>query len=538
MCGLWAFITHKPNIYKKDYQYQLSVEKHSHFIKHRGPDNTNIFKNDFVSMIFHRLSIVGLDKTSDQPFISRHNGIVTMCNGEIYNNKNLIMKHKLKSKTNSDCEVIHRMFIKGTNMYSVSNELDGVFAYISYNWDTGTLIFARDPLGVRPLFIGYNGDDQIALCSEAKGLTFMNKIEPVHPGTCVMLSLYSKIPLIEQYHSRSAKYIDLCIKYELTPIDELECMKSTIYSLLKSAVLKRLQSDQPIGILLSGGFDSSTIAALAIEELVKTNKPIHLFSIGLDNNSPDIQSAILFNDFITKKYGAGSTIHHICNFTLDEGIATIPEVIYQIESWDVTTVRASTPMYLLSKYIVENTDVKVLLSGEAPDETWGSYLYFANAPSAIDFYNETVKLVKNLHYFDVLRCDRSTAGHGLEVRVPFMDKKVIEYCLHDVPASVKMYSRNGIEKHLLRETFCTILPSEIAWRRKDAFSDAVGTSWKDYIKKYCSLKYPELDPISAEIHHYKTIFETFYPNRNNLIPYQWLPNQEWIKIRDPSARLL
>ncbi len=472
----------------------------------RGPEQTSEYKINNILMKFYRLAINGITN-GFQPFVK--DKVVVMCNGEIYNYKELIRVENLEVSTESDCEVILHLYLKYKNLETVLNKLDGVFALTIYDENQDTVYVARDPYGVRSLYIGSNDTDYI-ITSEMKSIPSDYYIMQFPGGNYWS----DKTSFFTKWYTRS----------------ELEVSIHSIYKKLDNAVQKRLLSNRPIGCLLSGGLDSSIIAYL----LSKYIPNLHTFSIGLEG-STDLYYAKKVAEHL-------KTNHHEIKLTKEEFLNTIPEVIQQIESYDTTTVRASTPMYLLCKYIKENTDIKVIFSGEGSDEICGSYLYFHNAPSDSEFQEETERLLDDIYYFDGLRSDKCISAHGLEARIPFLDKDFVNYFVN-ISAKLK---RNSVEKYILRNAFKSCLPDSVLWRTKEAFSDGVShtnNSWHHIIQEYIKdipvneIKYNHNIPILDESKWYRSIFSEHYPNQDKVIPYYWLP--KWSgEIHDPSARNL
>ena len=489
-------------------------------IVHRGPDSTSYIGLDGdTCLVFHRLAINDVSANGDQPM--NVNGTLLMCNGEIYNWKELMKKYKLELKSGSDCEIIAHLFNMGLSMKEILTQLDGVFAFVILAAD-GKVYAARDPLGVRPLF-WCKTDNCLAFCSEAKGL-MSHFVESE-------IKAFDK----ESYYSDDEQ----CVKqYEAivypSDVPEYPFDPEEIANLLTAAVRKRLMSDRKVACLLSGGLDSSLIAALAS----RLSGRLHTFSIGIDRYAPDLVNARRVAEHI-------GSIHKEIIYTTDEAIKVLPDVIYSLESYDCTTVRASVPMYLLLKYIADNTDFKVILSGEGADELFGGYLYLHNAPDRHQFQKETHNLLKNVQHFDVTRADRCAAAHGLEIRVPFFDKALVNFILKTNP-SHKTSSKTRIEKWILREAFAgrRMIPDTVLWRRKDAFSDAVGRSWVEFLKEHAEENVKEMDPqivnkghvsMTKEEYMYKVIYRKYYMDLE-LLPYIWRP--KWTEVLDPSATLL
>lgn len=510
--------------------------------KHRGPDEScieyKICSNSSSFIGFHRLSINDLSNSGNQPFES--NNVIMMCNGEIYNFKSLIDKYDLKCKSSSDCEVIIHMYEK-IGFYETVKALDGVFAIVIIDKNTGVIHCARDPIGIRSMYI-YNEDDTIVVSSELKSFIKLGidntKINQFKPG-----NVWNSVNGYLKYFT--LKYYQHNFKQIKSDKQKLE-VKTNIVNLLTNSIRKRLVSDRPIGCLLSGGLDSSLVAAILCK-LIKENDDnapkLKTFSVGL-SGSPDLKYAREVADYI------GSD-HHELVLTESEMLAGLEPTIFQLETYDTTTIRAGTPMYLLSKYIKKNFETTVIFSGEGSDELSGSYMYFHNAPSLKDFQSEIYRLVNDLHYFDVLRCDKSISGSGLEVRVPFLDKDFLKYyisidTIYKIPHS---HMNKPIEKYLLRSAFDTgLLPNSVLWRQKEGMSDGVSSeknSWYDIIKKHINniefdqnlKKYEFNKPMLLESLYYRNIFTKYFPNCEKTIPYYWLP--KWSgNVIDPSARVL
>jgi len=525
MCGIFSYLGNVPS----------NVEKYLNTIQCRGPDKTNYESYNNVYLGFHRLSINDLSDNGLQPM--NYNNCNLICNGEIYNFLELKDKYNFITKSDSDCEIILHMY----NLLGIKEtvqKLDGVFAFILYDKTKNIIYAARDVIGVRPLFIGYNNND-IVFSSESKSLTdICSKVEPFLPGTYKLINLEEDSHILKE--SLHIPFFDWNIKTKYDVDETILC--NEINTHLTNAVSKRLMSDRPIGCFLSGGLDSSVICSLMTKQM---NHKVVTFAIGMaDSNSPDLHYAKIVSDFL-------KTDHHEVTYTFDEGFAALDDLIYTLESYDITTIRASMPQYLLSNYIQDYTDIRVLLSGEGPDEHFGGYQYLKMAPNNEELQKELMSLTNNLYLYDVLRTDRTTARFGLEVRVPFLDKEFVRYSLQ-IPAEYKR-SNDRIEKYLIRKAFDNkenqYLPDEILWRRKNAFSDAVGYQWVDKLVEKintiitdeefneCSRVYKHNPPISKEALYYRKIFEKYYPNRAQLIPKYWMPNSQWIEeeMTDPSA---
>lgn len=525
MCGITAILSNT-NLSSAEI---IKMKEEFMKIKHRGPDDTQFYINNNIFLGFHRLAINDLSVNGNQPFIieDKTDKYVLICNGEIYNYKSLINSHNYKLKSNSDCEVIIHMY-KNFGFKKTIEQLDGVFSCILVHNDT--MYAARDPIGVRPLFVGTK-DGRHFYSSEIKAINNLCENIEQFPVGCIWNSKDKKY----------LKYYDIDVLYnKIGYVDEKNILY-TINHYFTEAVKKRIMSDRPIGCLLSGGLDSSLVAAILQKNI---SFKLKTFSIGLEG-ATDLLYAKKVADYI------GSD-HTEVIISEEDMFNAIPEVIKSIESYDTTTVRASTPMYLLSKYIRENTDIVVIYSGEGSDEASGSYLYFHKAPSYNEFRYECNRLMKDLSYFDVLRCDRTTAAHSLEVRVPFLDKDFLNYYMN-IEARFKHPNNNNIEKYILRKAFDNeLLPRDVLWRKKEAMSDGVSkkeNSWFSIIQnkvnkiytdeefKQKQNKYEKNKPMLKESLYYRELFANDYKLQDNIIPYYWLP--KWCgDIVEPSARIL
>ena len=517
MCGIFALV----------FKDKFDIEKKSDYeeafgnISHRGPDYSILtVVNDKCIFGFHRLSVNDVSEDGNQPFVQ--NDRVTMVNGEIYNHEDLKNVYDLDTKGGSDCEVVGLLLNKLFRM-NVFEQLDGVFAGVSVKGNS--VVAFRDPIGIRPLFY-VETDEFIGFASEAKALVPLSKNEV-------------KIFPIGKYWCDGI-FTDYCFPYNFRNTSPLNT--DTLRHLLIQSVEKRVKNcDRELGFFLSGGLDSSLVACIANN--LMPDKTINTFSIGMDVNSPDLRYAA----HVAYKIKSN---HHEVIFSLEEGISAIKDVIYQCETYDCTTIRASIPMYLLSKYIKKQTDVRVVLSGEGADELFGGYLYFHNAPSVDEFTVETERLINNVHMFDGLRADRATAAWGLEVRVPFFDRNLISY-IRSLHGDVKMPSCTGVEKFILRSAFDGYpnIPSNVLWRQKDAFSDAVGYSWVSTLKSITEgnvtdfefnnrhVMFPEDTPQTKEDYYYRVIYNDIYGNKSLGSKGKWLP--KWVgDIKDPSATYL
>ena len=533
MCGIFAYLSNS----KIKSEQQILLTKIAMLSQMRGPDNTvSRLVDDNKYLVFHRLCINDLSEAGNQPLNHPDDlGLTLICNGEIYNYHDLVKQNNFKTKSSSDCEVILHMYKKYGIKHTVEN-LDGVFAFVLIDNNTGKVFMARDPIGVRAMYIGHELDENgqskaVVIASELKSVNGLaNTIEQFKPGCYYEVSE----GIFHPYYDFS---------YKQSEIEDEKSVLENIKAKLEKAVEKRLLSDRPIGCLLSGGLDSSLITALVARHYPKGH--LKTFSVGMEG-SVDLKYARMVADFL-------GTDHHEVIFTEQQMLDGIREDIRQIETYDTTTIRASTPMYLLSKYIKEHTDATVIFSGEGSDEASGSYMYFKNAPSEKEFQDECVRLLKDLCYYDNLRCDKSTAGAGLEVRVPFLDKDFLEYYMSIKP-KMKMPKSYHIEKYLLRKAFDddNLLPKEVLWRVKEAMSDGVSSQkrgWFEVIQekvnnemsdeqfKEIQSKYKWNPPRLKESAYFREIFNEFYNGFEKTIPYYWLP--KWSgDVVDPSARVL
>ena len=528
MCGIFFY---KGNKYSKE-DLLLNFNK----IINRGPDSSKIISVDNNIFGFHRLAINDLSNNGMQPFIN--DDIYLICNGEIYNHEFLKDKYNINTESNSDCEVIIYLY-KLLGIKETCELLDGVFSFVLYDKNNDNIYISRDPFGVRPLFIGYTIDSELFVCSELKGIhDKCIYIKQFNPGTFLEYKNKDNYSL-NKYYKNEFK-INLCQPENFI----LSCIRNKLIQSVK----KRLLSDRPIGALLSGGLDSSLVCGI-ICKLYKDKKiknKLKTFSIGI-KGSTDLEYAKNVADYIGSE-------HHTIECTEGDFLKVIPEVIYNIESYDTTTVRASVGNYLVAKYIKENTDIVVVFNGDGSDEQSG-YKYLRNAPDKKQFHKECLKLLNNINYFDVLRSDRSISSKwGLEARTPFLDKEFVEFYM-TIDSNLKMYNdKNKLpEKYLLRKAFQkeNIIPNEVLWRPKEAFSDGCSSetrSWHKVIQEYVDKlitddefnnnkdKYKINPPLLKESYFYRKIFESYYPGKANVIPYFWLPN--WSDKIDPSAREL
>ncbi|KAG8519879.1 Asparagine synthetase [glutamine-hydrolyzing] [Galemys pyrenaicus] len=552
MCGIWALFGSDDCLSVQC----LSAMK----IAHRGPDafrfeNVNGYTNCCFG--FHRLAVVD-QLFGMQPIRVKKYPYLWLCyNGEIYNHKKLQHHFEFEHQTKVDGEIILHLYDKGGIEQTICM-LDGVFAFILLDTANKKVFLGRDTYGVRPLFKALTEDGFLAVCSEAKGLVNVKhsmtpflKVEPFLPGHYEVLDLKpnGKVASVEMVKYHQCRDEPLHAHYDsvekLFPGFELETVKSNLRILFDNAVKKRLMTDRRIGCLLSGGLDSSLVAATLLKQLkeAQVQYPLQTFAIGMED-SPDLLAARKVANHIGSE-------HHEVLFNSEEGIQVLDEVIFALETYDITTVRASVGMYLISKYIRKNTDSVVIFSGEGSDELTQGYIYFHKAPSPEKAEEESERLLKELYLFDVLRADRTTAAHGLELRVPFLDHRFSSYYL-SLPPDMRI-PKNGIEKHLLRETFedSNLIPKEILWRPKEAFSDgitSVKNSWFRILQEFiehqvddammatAAQKFPFNTPKTKEGFYYRQIFERHYPGRADWLTHYWMPR--WISATDPSARTL
>ena len=490
---------------------------------------------DDVCVLCHeRLSIVGVENGS-QPIVSADKTIYLSVNGEIYNHVDInsrILGNKYKNITRSDCEAIMNLYIEYGDD-SICKYLDGVYCFVLYDKKRGRLLVARDPIGVNPLYYGHDADNNLLISSEHKTMDSCINVKIFPPGTSMIFHLSAIYRPINNSICRYYSPNWATTNYRSTQDETV--ITQAINICLTMAVKKRLMAEVPFGVLLSGGLDSSLIASIATRLLRESGSDfgskLHSFSIGLEG-APDLIAARSVAEFLGTK-------HHEFVFTIQEGLDSIRDLIYHLETYDVTTIRASTPMYLLARKI-KSMGIKMVLSGEGADEIFGGYLYFHNAPNSDEFHTECKRRVNDLHLFDCLRANKSTMAWGLEARVPFLDTTFLELCMPIHPEQKCC----GIEKYILRKAFDTpddpYLPKEILWRQKEQFSDGVGYSWIDELKAYCETQMgdTELDATirtQEEAYYYK-IYNELFPNRTSVVS-RWVPKQSWDGVGyDPSGR--
>lgn len=545
MCGIVAVL----DIASEDVtKLRSQVLKMSDKLRHRGPDWSGIYTGEKAILAHERLSIVD-PQSGGQPLKSKDGKIILTVNGEIYNH--LAIREQLKGEyefqTGSDCEVILALYWKkGIHFLE---DLNGIFAFVLYDEEKDEYLVARDPIGVIPLYIGTDNAGHIMVASELKALEgYAVHYEPFLPG--------------HYYYSKEKKqvrwYVRDWMEYDAVkdnPVDISDLKRS-----LEAAVQRQLMSDVPYGVLLSGGLDSSIISAIAkkyaakrIENDSKTDAwwpQLHSFAVGL-KGAPDLKAAKKVADYI-------GTVHHEINYTVQEGLDAIRNVIYYIETYDVTTVRASTPMYLLAR-VIKSMGIKMVLSGEGADEVFGGYLYFHKAPDAKAFHEETVRKISKLYLYDCLRANKSLSAWGVEGRVPFLDKEFLDVAMRLNPEA-KMSPGKVIEKKILREAFSDMLPDEVVWRQKEQFSDGVGYSWIDSLKQltsnlvsdeemaHASEKFPVQTPMNKEEYYYRSVFEELFPSRSAALTVPSVPSvacstaealawdEAFRNLNDPSGR--
>ncbi len=515
MCGIVGIF----NIKQQTHELRDKALRMSQKIRHRGPDWSGIYCSNNTILAHERLSIVD-PESGGQPLFSPDRKQVLAVNGEIYNHQEIRRRFagQYEFQTGSDCEVILALYReKGINFLE---DLSGIFAFALYDEERDAFLIARDPIGVIPLYIGHDADGTVYVASELKALEGQcETYEPFLPGHYY----WSKDLGMKRYYRRDW--------FDYEAVKDNEASVDAIRDALTDAMKRQLMSDVPYGVLLSGGLDSSVVSAIAerfSEHRVEDNSQtraywprLHSFAVGL-KGAPDLAKARLVANHI-------GTVHHEINYTIQEGLDAIRDVIYFIETYDVTTVRASTPMYLLAR-VIKSMGIKMVLSGEGADEIFGGYLYFHKAPSAQAFHEETVRKLSKLHYYDCLRANKSLCAWGVEGRVPFLDKEFLDVAMRTNPkAKMCGPKQNGepgfeIEKKIVREAFADMLPEEIAWRQKEQFSDGVGYSWIDTLKKitseavtdeqmaHAAEQFPINTPLNKEEYYYRSIFAEHFPS--------------------------
>lgn len=544
MCGIVGIF----NIKEQTKEARAKALKMSQKIRHRGPDWSGIYVGKSAILAHERLSIVD-PESGGQPLFSPDRKQILAVNGEIYNHRDIRAKYagKYEYQTGSDCEVILSLYKdKGINFLE---DLSGIFAFALYDEEKDEFLIARDPIGVIPLYIGKDADGTVYCASELKALEgFCESYEPFLPGHYY----YSKEGKMTKWYKRDWEIYD-AVKDNEASIEEL-------HDSLEAAVKRQLMSDVPYGVLLSGGLDSSVISAISkkyankrVESDDKNDAwwpQLHSFAVGL-KGAPDLEKA----REVAKHIG---TVHHEINYTIQEGLDAIRDVIYFIETYDVTTVRASTPMYLLAR-VIKSMGIKMVLSGEGADEIFGGYLYFHKAPDAKAFHDETVRKLGKLYLYDCLRANKSLSAWGVEGRVPFLDKEFLDVAMRLNPQA-KMCPGKEIEKKVVRLAFADMLPDSVAWRQKEQFSDGVGYSWIDTLKQitseavtdemmaHAAERFPINTPMNKEEYYYRTIFEEHFPSESaaksvpheasvacsTAIALEW--DAAWKKMNEPSGR--
>lgn len=510
MCGIVSIF----NIKKQTKELRDKALAMAKKIRHRGPDWSGIYCGDTAILAHERLSIVD-PQSGKQPLFSLDHKQILAVNGEIYNHQDIRKRYAgiYPFQTGSDCEVILALYRdKGIHFLE---DLNGIFAFALYDEEKDEFLIARDPIGVIPLYIGYDADGKVYCASELKALEgYCDRYEPFLPGHYY----YSKEGKMTRWYTRDWMSFD-AVKNNPASVEELR-------DALEAAVRRQLMSDVPYGVLLSGGLDSSVISAIAkkyASRRIETNgkqeawwPQLHSFAIGL-KGAPDLAKAREVADFI-------GTIHHEINYTIQEGLDAVRDVIYFIETYDVTTVRASTPMYLLAR-VIKSMGIKMVLSGEGADEVFGGYLYFHKAPDARAFHEETVRKLSKLYLYDCLRANKSLSAWGVEGRVPFLDKEFLDVAMRINPVA-KMCTGKTIEKKIIREAFQDMLPESVAWRQKEQFSDGVGYNWIDTLKaitdqavsdeqmNQAAQRFPINTPRNKEEYYYRSIFEEYFPSES------------------------
>jgi asparagine synthase (glutamine-hydrolysing) len=508
MCSIFGVLDIKTDV-KALRQQALQLSK---LLRHRGPDWSGVWNNDNAILVHERLAIVDTENGA-QPLINNNRNHILAVNGEIYNHKQLekSLAAPYPFQTKSDCEVILPLYLAHGSDFI--DQLQGMFAFILYDAEQNRYLIARDHIGIIPLYYGYDEHGQLFVASELKALVPVCKqIKEFPPGHF----FDSKIGKLQSYYQRDWQDFN-AVKDNPASLPELR-------SALENSVKSHLMSDVPYGVLLSGGLDSSLISAIAqqfAKRRVEDNDQseawwprLHSFAVGLAG-SPDLVAAQTVADAI-------GTVHHTVEFTVQEGLDALRDVVYFLETYDVTTIRASTPMYLMARKI-KAMGIKMVLSGEGSDEIFGGYLYFHKAPNAKEFHEETLRKIDRLHMFDCNRANKSMSAWGIEARVPFLDKTFMDVAMRLNPEA-KMCGNGKMEKHILRQAFEGLLPDEILWRQKEQFSDGVGYSWIDSLKAHAekevseqqmataSFRFPVNTPESKEAYYYRVIFEEHFPH--------------------------
>ena len=520
MCGIVAIF----NIQEQAPELRRKALRMSQKIRHRGPDWSGIYCGGSAILAHERLSIVD-PESGKQPLFSPDKKQVLAVNGEIYNHQAIRRQYadKYQFQTGSDCEVILALYReKGIHFLE---DISGIFAFALYDAEKDEFLIARDPIGVIPLYIGYDSEGKVYVASELKALEGnCDRYEPFLPGHYYS----SREGIMTRYYQRD------WMQYEKVKDNDASVEK--VRQALMDSVKRQLMSDVPYGVLLSGGLDSSVISAIAekfSENRIEDNDNtrawwprLHSFAVGL-KGAPDLEKAKMVADHI-------GTVHHEINYTIQEGLDAIRDVIYFIETYDVTTVRASTPMYLLAR-VIKSMGIKMVLSGEGADEIFGGYLYFHKAPDAKAFHEETVRKLSKLYLYDCLRANKSLSAWGVEGRVPFLDKEFLDVAMRLNPEA-KMCPGKTMEKRIVREAFADILPEEVAWRQKEQFSDGVGYSWIDTLKQitasavsdeqmaHAAERFPINPPRNKEEYYYRSIFAEHFPSDSAALSVPSVPS--------------
>ena len=594
MCGIYAIISNKPIV---DASYRRNSIKCSHKLRHRGPDGTGYYQTKYGCFSHMRLSIID-PNSGIQPLTNKDDSLVLCVNGEIFNYKDLKKEYpSYNYKTGSDCEVILALYenilgndniLSHSQIISLMSKINGQYSFILHDTNNDMVFVARDPFGITQSYYGMDKYGNIQIASELKALTKCINVS-VMPNGCYLyfdaknpvlkpIPFFSDTPdgnwLKNSKDSKDSKDTLDTYSYDyqeqtILNTSDQDVLLKQIKESFEKAVVVRLMSDVPFGILLSGGLDSSLVASIAVKyirehpEIYGENPNIHTFSIG-DKDSTDLPYARIVAKFL-------NTTHHEIDFTVDEGINSIDEIVSVLETYDITTIRASTPHYLMSRKI-KSMGVKMVLSGEGSDEILGGYLYFHKAPNDMEHQLECKRRVLDLGYFDCLRADKSTMSNGLESRVPFLDTEFVKLCINihkDIKAQTYIHNEksneksNGkpIEKYILRKAFDikndsglpVYLPAEVLWRQKEQFSDSITYRWIDTLKSFTDKEikdnylaafnnreylYPYNTPQTTEAFYYRQIFEKLYPNRETTVK-AWAPNTTWLGINssDPSGRV-
>lgn len=520
MCGIVGIF----NIKEQTPELRQKALRMAQKIRHRGPDWSGIHVGGSAILAHERLSIVD-PESGGQPLYSPDGKQVLAVNGEIYNHRDIRARYKGKYEfqTGSDCEVILALYRdKGIDFLE---DLNGIFAFALYDEERDEYLIARDPIGVIPLYIGHDKDGHIYCASELKALEgFCDEYEPFLPGHYY----WSGEGRMHRWYTRDWT--------DFSAVEYNDASIEAVYKGLEEAVQRQLMSDVPYGVLLSGGLDSSVISAIAKKYAAKRIETdneqdawwprLHSFAIGL-KGAPDLAKAREVAEYI-------GTVHHEINYTVQEGLDAIRDVIYFIETYDVTTVRASTPMYLIAR-VIKSMGIKMVLSGEGADEIFGGYLYFHKAPDARAFHEETVRKLGKLYLYDCLRANKSLAAWGVEGRVPFLDKEFLDIAMRLNP-SAKMAPGKTIEKKIVREAFEDMLPASVVWRQKEQFSDGVGYNWIDTLKAvtnaavtdeqmaHAAERFPVNPPMNKEEYYYRSIFEEHFPSRSAALSVPSVPS--------------